>query len=133
VDKFYKPGEGGKKGLDLGARAKLDSISFDDPSELAALALVQDKIGSNKVMIFSKSGCPFCSLAKQALDAQGIPYEAMELDKRDDGQDIQDIMLEMTGGRSVPRVFVGGKFIGGGDETVSMSASGVLKTLYESA
>ena len=36
-----QPGEGGKKGLDLGARAKLDSISFDDPSELAALALVQ--------------------------------------------------------------------------------------------
>ena len=41
----------------------------------------------------------------------------IELDTRDDGEAIQDALLELTGGRSVPRVFIDGQFIGGGDDT----------------
>lgn len=36
-----------------------------------------------------------------------------------DMSDVQDCLAAMTGARSVPRVFVGGKFFGGGDDTVS--------------
>lgn len=36
-----------------------------------------------------------------------------QLDHRNDGDEIQDCLAQLTGGRSVPRVFVGGKFIGG--------------------
>jgi glutaredoxin 3 len=43
---------------------------------------------------------------------------------------VTDIMLAMTGGRSVPRVFINGEFIGGGDDTVSKAASGELVKLY---
>lgn len=43
--------------------------------------------------------------------------------------DIQDALGEVTGARSVPRVFVGGKFIGGGDDTVAKAANGELKEL----
>ena len=43
--------------------------------------------------------------------------------------DIQDELLSMTGGRTVPRVFIDGEFIGGGDETASLAASGELKAL----
>ena len=75
--------------------------------------------------------CPFCKNAKAALDAQGIAYKAIELDARADGQQIQDIMLQMTGARSVPRVFVNGKFVGGGDDTCALAASGKLKALVE--
>ena len=49
------------------------------------------------------------------MDEVGIQYEVMELDTTPDGPAIQDIMLSMTGGRSVPRVFINGKFIGGGE------------------
>jgi hypothetical protein len=49
------------------------------------------------------------------MDEVGIKYEVMELDKTPDGPASQDIMLSMTGGRSVPRVFINGKFIGGGE------------------
>ena len=41
----------------------------------------------------------------------------MELDQVDNGQAIQDELLALTGGRSVPRVFICGTFIGGGDDT----------------
>ena len=53
----------------------------------------------------------------------------MQLDGDSEGDAIQDIMATMTGGRSVPRVFVDGKFIGGGDETVAAAADGTLAKL----
>ncbi|KAJ1475964.1 hypothetical protein T484DRAFT_1826512 [Baffinella frigidus] len=68
------------------------------------------------------------SLAKQ-LNPK--PLKVVELDTRADGSEIQDIMLGITGGRSVPRVFVAGKFIGGGDDVVSKGKSGELTKLFE--
>ena len=109
--------------------AQQNSVDLDSLKELTAL--VNDKVTSNTVMVFSKTNCPFCKNAKAALDAQGIAYEVMELDTRADGQDIQDIMLSMTGARSVPRVFVKGKFVGGGDDTCALAQSGQLKALLE--
>lgn len=43
--------------------------------------------------------------------------------------EIQDELLKMTGGRSVPRVFINGKFIGGGSETAALVANGQMKAL----
>lgn len=56
----------------------------------------------------------------------------LQLDQRDDGDSLQDYLLELTGGRSVPRVFVDGQFIGGGDDTAALAASGELKKLLAS-
>ena len=56
----------------------------------------------------------------------------MQLDQRGDGDSLQDYLLELTGGRSVPRVFVDGKFIGGGDDTARLAANGELRQLLAS-
>jgi glutaredoxin 3 len=40
---------------------------------------------------------------------------------------IQDYLLKKTGGRSVPRVFIKGKFFGGGDECAAGAKNGALK------
>ena len=42
-------------------------------------------------------------------------------------------MKKLTGGRSVPRVFIGGKFLGGGDETEAAHREGKLQALLEAA
>eukprot|EP00288_Rhodomonas_lens_P002715 CAMPEP_0177727042 /NCGR_PEP_ID=MMETSP0484_2-20121128/20104_1 /TAXON_ID=354590 /ORGANISM="Rhodomonas lens, Strain RHODO" /LENGTH=166 /DNA_ID=CAMNT_0019239657 /DNA_START=29 /DNA_END=529 /DNA_ORIENTATION=- len=97
----------------------------------SSLELAKTQIEGNKVMIFSKSFCPFCVKAKKTLDNLGVKYEVMELDKRDDGADIQDAMVEITGGRSVPRVFIGGEFVGGGDDVAAKAMSGELQTLLK--
>lgn len=58
--------------------------------------------------------------AKAALASVGLKGDALkviELDTREDGNAIQDALLELTGGRSVPRVFIDGDFFGGGDDT----------------
>merc|ERR1712066_1157228 len=89
-------------------------------------AEIDNFIGSNKVAMISKSYCPYCTKAKKAFQQLNISFESMEIDKRKDGEKIQDYMKVKTGARSVPRVFINGKFIGGGDDVVSKMRSGEL-------
>ncbi len=44
---------------------------------------------------------------------------------------IQDYLRELTGARSVPRVFIGGKCIGGGTETQELAQKGKLVTMLK--
>ena len=60
------------------------------------------QVSSNKVVVFSKSYCPYCKKAKAALSGAGLKeYTLIELDERDDGDEIQDALLKITGARSV--------------------------------
>ncbi|XP_058808791.1 uncharacterized protein LOC131674253 isoform X2 [Phymastichus coffea] len=87
---------------------------------------VDKLIVSDKVVIFSKTTCPFCKMAKEVFDKLKEAYTAIELDKREDGDDIFDILEEITGARTVPRVFVKGEFIGGGTDVKKMYETGKL-------
>jgi len=94
--------------------------------------LVDSKIAAKKVMVFSKSYCPYCTMAKKALEKYVVPgeeYEVMEIENLDKCQEIQDYLLSLTGARSVPRVFINQKFVGGGSEMKEMDGSGQLKEL----
>ena len=46
---------------------------------------------------------------------------------------MQDALNEITGGRSVPRVFIGGKFFGDGSHTSASAKNGELKKALEGA
>jgi len=87
--------------------------------------------------MFSKQACPFCAQAKQAFKAIGFGHvvQSIELDGLDSGmaQEVQDHLETLTGARTVPRVFVGHKFIGGGTDVVDLEKSGKLKPLVEDA
>lgn len=65
----------------------------------------------------------------------GAHFQVFELDKLDPQTEakLQDALGEITGARSVPRVFVGGRCIGGGDETEQLAESGELKALVDAA
>jgi glutaredoxin 3 len=97
--------------------------------------MVDGKIKAKKVIMFSKSTCPFCSKAKAAFKKylgdvlSEEDYEVMEIEKMAECSDIQDYLLKKTGGRSVPRVFINGNFIGGGDDVVAKDKTGELKQL----
>mmetsp|Transcript_23396 Transcript_23396/g.59159 ORF Transcript_23396/g.59159 Transcript_23396/m.59159 type:complete len:154 (-) Transcript_23396:233-694(-) len=97
----------------------------------APAELVDTAIKGSKVMVFSKTWCPFCIKAKKALDSVGAKYSVMELDDREDGGEIQDVFVELTGARSVPRVFIDGKFVGGGDDIVRLMNSGELEKMVK--
>ena len=85
------------------------------------------------VVIFSKSYCPYCTKAKAAFKGIGVHAQVIELDERDDCAAVQTELGKLTGATSVPRVFVGGKFVGGGDDTARLAGTGELKKLCDAA
>ncbi|XP_046991020.1 glutaredoxin isoform X1 [Schistocerca americana] len=88
--------------------------------------LVKNLIASDAVVIFSKTYCPYCTMAKEVFDKLKYKYTAIELDNRDDGDAIQSALAEITGARTVPRVFVKGKFVGGGTDVKQLYETGQL-------
>jgi len=97
---------------------------------------VSTLIAAHPVVVFSKTYCPFCVKAKKALAPLVASHppefiKVLELENHPEMNKIQDALASLTGARSVPRVFIGGKFIGGGDDTVHLAATGELKKLIE--
>lgn len=101
--------------------------------------IVENAIVNHPVVVFSKTYCPFCKKAKAALKEAGEKVDGfpgafvIELDIRDDGPAIQAYLATKTGRTSVPNVFIGGKTVGGGDETVALASSGVLPQMIAAA
>ncbi|KAH7566326.1 hypothetical protein ACOSP7_022756 [Xanthoceras sorbifolium] len=90
-------------------------------------AFVQNSIFSNKIVIFSKSYCPYCLRAKQMFaELHERPF-VVELDLRDDGAQIMYVLLDLVGRRTVPQIFVNGKHIGGSDDLKAAVSSGQLQ------
>ncbi|EPR57249.1 putative glutaredoxin [Toxoplasma gondii TgCatPRC2] len=84
-------------------------------------------IKQHKVVVFSKSNCPYCRKAIEAFQsvkAKDMHVEEIEGSPYMDA--IQDYMKQQTGARSVPRVFIGGQFLGGADDTIRAKADGTL-------
>ncbi|CAO1360350.1 unnamed protein product [Diamesa hyperborea] len=89
---------------------------------------VKKSISESRVVIFTKT-CPYCTMAKETFQKLNVEYLTIEIQDRPDCNEIQDALEEITGARSVPRVFVDGKFIGGGTDVKKMYEDGSLATL----
>ncbi|XP_078263875.1 uncharacterized protein LOC144597932 isoform X2 [Rhinoraja longicauda] len=97
----------------------------------AALQFIRNQVSKNCVVLFSKSYCPYCNKMKALFHGLGIGYKAIELDLRKDTEIMQNILEELTGARTVPRVFVNGKSIGGSKDTFTLHSKGKLLPLVE--
>ncbi|CAI5438878.1 unnamed protein product [Caenorhabditis angaria] len=103
---------------------------------MSAKAFVDGLLQSHKVVVFSKTYCPYCHKAKSIFDNSSLKagsLEWIEIDERKDCNEIQDYLGKLTGARSVPRVFIGGQFIGGCDDTVAAHKNGKLAKLLAEA
>lgn len=108
---------------------------FDNGTEASnsVSAFVQNAIYSNRITIFSKSYCPYCLRAKRVFVELNEQPFVVELDLRDDGYQIQGVLLDLIGRTTVPQVFVYGKHIGGSDDLSAAVQSGELQKLLKSS
>ncbi|KAL6583786.1 glutaredoxin [Orobanche minor] len=81
----------------------------------------------------SKTWCGYCAEVKELLSKLQATYKLIELDEESDGAEIQRALEEMTGQRTVPNVFIGGKHIGGSDVVAEKNAKGELVSLLDAA
>jgi glutaredoxin 3 len=84
-----------------------------------------------QVVMYTTSWCPYCRAAKSLLAAKKVDFT--EIDVTDEPK-LRLEMERLSGRRTVPQIFVGGKPIGGYDDALSLEASGELdKLLNETA
>ena len=75
------------------------------------------------VRVYTTLVCPYCVRAKALLSARGIAYE--EIDVSGD-QAARAWLVEATGRRTVPQIFIGDEPIGGFDDLRELDRSGEL-------
>ena len=83
------------------------------------------------VKIYTTSVCPYCVQAKQILKARGV----VQLDEiRIDSDPVQRLkMMELTGRRTVPQIFIGQTHVGGCDDLMALDARQGLLPLLNAA
>lgn len=104
-------------------------VSSHPYNKNASALYVRETLEKNKVVIFSKSNCPYSTIAKEQFKLLNFPFLTVELNDRRDGDQIQVILGEMTGATTVPRVFVNGNFIGGGTDIKKLYETGELQKM----
>lgn len=83
------------------------------------------------VKMYSTAVCPYCIRAKQLLQQRGVAQiDEIRVDL-DHGQRIQ--MMEITGQRTVPQIFIGQTHVGGCDDLVALDQRGGLVPLLTAA
>jgi len=95
---------------------------------MAVKKFVDSAISDNKVVVFSKTWCPYCKKAKSlfATSYPNVEITIFELDERDDGDQIQDYLLEKSGQRTVPNIFINQEHIGGSSDLITLENRGGL-------
>ena len=81
--------------------------------------------------MYSTASCPYCIRAKQVLQAKGVQnIEEIRVDL-DGAERLR--MIQITGRRTVPQIFIGHTHVGGCDDLIALDERGALLPLLGSA
>lgn len=67
----------------------------------------------SNVLIYTTQTCPYCVMAKKLLQDKGFTYSEIRVDL---DADEREKMIELSGRRTVPQIFIDGAHIGGYDD-----------------
>jgi glutaredoxin 3 len=81
--------------------------------------------------MYSTQCCPFCVQAERYLRAKGV--EAIEIVRVDLDPALRRAMMERTGRRTVPQIYVGAVHVGGYEDLVALDRAGRLGPLLAGA
>jgi glutaredoxin 3 len=138
IEELLKKQAEKKKAKKAEAIEKIDEAeaSPESKSEIASL------IESNKIIMFTKSYCPFCRQAKMALGSiPNLEYKVIDLDVDGDHHEgWQRHIAEIGKAKAVPeaannnpltvpQIFIDQNFMGGADDLADMMADGRLATM----
>jgi glutaredoxin 3 len=80
-----------------------------------------------KVLMYTTAVCPYCVRAEQLLLRKGITeIEKVRVDLQ---PELRAEMMEKTGRRTVPQIYINGKHVGGFDDLAELNVAGELDVL----
>ena len=80
--------------------------------------------------MYTTAVCPYCVRAKQVLKSKGV--EQIEEVRIDSDPAARDHMMQITGRRTVPQIFIGDTHVGGCDDLIALDQRGGLLPLLGS-
>jgi glutaredoxin 3 len=83
-----------------------------------------------KVVIYTKSHCPYCVRAKELLTRKGAKFEEIYLD---DHPEEYDALKKRTGHMTVPQIFINDQMIGGFSDMSALDQKNELDPLLAAA
>merc|ERR1712233_82336 len=103
-----------------------DCLTDMPPVAPVTRAVIEGIVKQHRVVVFSKTWCPFCAKVKDLFKSKYINFFKVELDKDPQGELYQTILKEMTGQSSVPNVWINGNHVGGCDDTFALNEADKL-------
>lgn len=86
---------------------------------------------SVQVKMFSTAVCPYCMMAERLLQSKGV--DNIEKIRVDLDPQQRELMVQQTGRRTVPQIYIGDHHVGGFDDLSVLDRSGKLDELLHPA
>jgi glutaredoxin 3 len=83
------------------------------------------------VKMYTTAVCPYCVQAKRLLQSKGVAQ--IEEVRVDTNPQERMKMMELTGRRTVPQIFIGDTHVGGCDDLMALDSQGGLLPLLNAA
>jgi len=81
---------------------------------------------SSQVLIYSSDFCPYCIRAKALLKQKNVAFNEIRVDGN---PELRSQMMQQSGKRTVPQIWIGQRHIGGCDDLYALERSGQLDAL----
>ncbi|KAL3844747.1 hypothetical protein ACJIZ3_002150 [Penstemon smallii] len=94
---------------------------------------ISKMVSEKPLVIFSKSTCCMSHAIKTLFYDFGVNPTVYELDEISRGQDIEEALSRLGCNPTVPAVFIGGEFVGGENEIMSLHLNRSLKPMLKRA
>lgn len=79
-----------------------------------------------EVVVYTTDWCPYCRAAEALLRNKGVQYRRVDVSGQ---RDIRRWLVEATGRRTVPQIFINGRPVGGFDDINALDRRGQLDPL----
>jgi glutaredoxin 3 len=81
-----------------------------------------------RVVMYTTAVCPYCMMAERLLIGKGVEIEKVRVDL--DPQQ-RELMMQKTGRRTVPQIYIGTTHVGGFDDLSALDRAGGLDPLLQ--
>jgi glutaredoxin 3 len=81
------------------------------------------------VKMYTTAVCPYCIQAKSILKSKGVT--AIEEIRIDQDREAMKHMMDITGRRTVPQIFIGSTHVGGCDDLIALDGAGGLLPMLQ--
>lgn len=86
---------------------------------------------SAHVVMYSTAVCPYCTMAERLLKSKGV--DDIEKIRVDLDPVVREAMMQKTGRRTVPQIYIGDTHVGGFDDLSALDRAGKLDALLNPA